>query len=782
MEDEWAALRAEVARLRAEKARLEGLLRLSPAEASAPAAAQSGVALPGLVTIDSEPADKVALYLDIFRSRLDVYAVRWENARDGRAGWMPAVAGGWRRGRSSAQTPTLPLTRDVVASHLAGQTTIGLYPLLSGDECFWVAADFDGESAILDALAYLKAARAAAVPATLEISRSGRGAHVWVFFAAAVAASLARRLALGLLREAMSIRGRLSLSSYDRLFPAQDVLPAGGFGNLLAAPLQGECRRRGATVFVDLATMEPAEDQWRHLSSLDRMSPRELTRAVGRVGEPAVGAQVRALRRTVATAIVSPTPPVVRVRLDAAVTIAGEDLVPEMRSTLMHAASLRNPAFDERQRARRSTWDTPRYVRGYDETVTGDLVLPRGLGDLVISLVGEQGSRVDVSDTRQHGAAIAAEFTGELRTDQSAAVSDLAAHDLGVLVAPPGAGKTVMACSLIARRGVSTLVLVDRKALADQWRTRIAALLGVKAGQLGGGRARLTGVVDVATLQTLARREDIGSLCAAYGQVVVDECHHIPAAAFEHVVRQIPARWWVGLTATPYRRDGLDDIIGWQLGPERHQIDVDSGAPTLDGPVPAPLAILVRHETAYRYAGVADPRAPGGMATIYRDLVADEERLTQVVGDVREALAKGRHCLIISQWTDHVARLATALNDRNPVVFVGGMGVKATRAAMARLDPAAGPLLVVATGSYLGEGFDCPALDTLFLAAPISFHGRLVQYAGRILRPWPDKATAVVHDYVDVEVPVIARSWEKRNRGYRSLGFRAGDRDPQTMP
>lgn len=401
-------------------------------------------------------------------------------------------------------------------------------------------------------------------------------------------------------------------------------------------------------------------------------------------------------------------------------------------------------------------------------------MLPRGLTDLVVALVQEQGSVVEVADARQEGALIDVTFTGELRPEQAAAVSAIEPHDLGLLVAPPGAGKTVMACALVARRPVSTLVLVDRTALADQWRARITDLLGIQAGHLGGGRKRLTGVVDVATLQTLARRDDAAELTAGYGQVVVDECHHVPAAAFEAVVRQLPARRWLGLTATPDRRDGLDDLIGWQVGPARHRIDVASGPATLDRQVAAPVPVLVRHDTTYRYAGAADPRAPGGMAEIYRDLIADNTRLAQVVTDVRAAWADDRHCLVISQWKEHVSRLAKALADEDPVVLVGGMGVKATRKEMARLDPASGPLLVVATGSYLGEGFDCPALDTLFLAAPISFHGRLVQYAGRVLRPWPGKETALVHDYVDVEVGVLERSWAKRNRGYRQLGFRTG--------
>ena len=251
----------------------------------------------------SEARAKVDFFRDLFRARADVYAVHWNNARTGQAGWMPAVEGGWRKGMDRSSVRHLALTPEVIAEHLAGQRHIGLYPLLPGDRTNWLAADFDGRQAMLDSLAYLKAARAQGVPAALEVSQSGLGAHVWVFFVDAIGAQEARRLGMGLVREAMAIRGRMSLAAYDRLFPSQDVLPVGGFGNLIAAPLQGTCRRRGTTVFLDLATMEPHDDQWAYLSTLDRMSPREVSRAVGRLGDPSVGTRAARISEARATRI-----------------------------------------------------------------------------------------------------------------------------------------------------------------------------------------------------------------------------------------------------------------------------------------------------------------------------------------------------------------------------------------------------------------------------------------------------------------------------------------------
>lgn len=597
---------------------------------------------------------------------------------------------------------------------------------------------------------------------------------MWIFFTSPVPAATARQVGAGLVREAIAIRGRMDLGCYDRLFPSQDLLLGKGPGNLIAAPLHGKSRKVGTTVFLDLGTLEPFEDQWNYLSTLERLTPRHAAKLAGELREPAVGSRVERPRPARSKRTQPQPAPIVHLTLGG-VRIPGSELSPTLYATLKHAASTYNPDFYDRQRRRQSTWNTPRIITSYDETLDDHLILPRGLLDAATRFIAEMGSKVEIDDRRVSGDETEFVPSLTLQPAQQSAVDDLLSHELGLLVAPPGWGKTVMACAVIAARGLSTLVLVDRKTLADLWRRQIQDLLGVKPGQLGGGRFKLTDVVDVATLQTIARRDDLVELLSGYGLVVVDDCHHVPAAAFESAVRSIPARYWLGLTATPYRRDGLDDLIGFQLGPVRHTFE-HADPDTLEGAsVDRPRPVWVVHPTRFRIEEQVDLSIPGAIAGIHRALSDDEARNEQILSDVLEAHARGRHCLVLAQRTAHVDHLATSLAERGfqPVVLKGGMGARSRDAANERLVPGADgpPLLVVATGHFVGEGFDCPALDTLFLAGPVSFKGRLVQYAGRILRAYPGKQTAEVHDYHDADMPVLAAALAKRAPGYVSLGF-----------
>ncbi len=398
--------------------------------------------------------------------------------------------------------------------------------------------------------------------------------------------------------------------------------------------------------------------------------------------------------------------------------------------------------------------------------------MPRGLLQSVERLVAEAGSRLVVTDQRPVLESSGFAFVGELSDLQQAALDGLANFDQGMLVAPPGTGKTVIACALIARHAQPTLVIVDRTPLLDQWRARLCKHLGLapaQVGQLGGGKDRRQGVVDLAMAQSLARRDDIEAITAGYGLVVVDECHHIPVVTFQAFVRRIPARRWLGLTATPYRRDRLEAIIAMHCGPVRHQIDPTATCAAI------PVRRLVVHDSHHP--------APGGddvpIHEVFRALVDDRLRTAGICRDVADALDRRRNCLVLTQWVEHVDLLCDQLRafGRDSLVLKGGMSKKARAAVLDSIAvrTTSDGLVLVATGPYLGEGFDCPRLDALFLAFPLAFKGRIVQYVGRILRAVDGKDSVEVHDYVDINVPVLARMHAKRLRALASLGFEIPD-------
>ena len=745
----------------------------------------------------STPAEKVSLFRQLFRGRGDVFPRLWVNARKGRRGYAPACFNEWVRGVCEkprvkcSECPNqafIPVDDQVILDHLQGRHVIGVYPLLEDETCWFLAADFDKASWRDDVAAFVETCRSVGVPVAVERSRSGNGAHIWFFFTAPMPASVARKMGCYLITETMARRHQLSMESYDRLFPNQDTMSRGGFGSLIALPLQYEPRKHGNTVFLD-ETFEPHPDQWAFLATVPRMEParvekigHEATRrgqVIGvRLAEP-VGEEDAApwtrlpSGRTRRALITGPLPMGVRAVLAQRLFVEKAGLPSPLLNQIMRLAAFQNPEFYKRQSMRLSTATTPRVIACAEEFAQ-HMALPRGCRSDLEDLLGQHGVALVVEDERHEGNPVRLQFQGELTAVQEQAARALLQHDIGVFVAPPGIGKTVLGTYLVAKRGRSTLVLVHRRPLLDQWVAQLSMFLGIEekeVGQIGGGKRRPNGRLDVAMLQSLVREGRVDDIVAKYGHVILDECHHVPAVSFERVLSEVKGRYVVGLTATPHRRDGHHPILEMQLGPVRFALDPKSQAARR----PFEHRLIVR-DTAFRLDGTP---AEISIQEVYRALAADEARNCLILDDVIRAIEEGRSPILLTERRDHLAYVAERLRGfvRHLVVLQGGMTPKERRELGARLAevPDDEERLVLATGRYIGEGFDDPRLDTLFLAMPVSWKGTLVQYTGRLHRLHPRKREVRIFDYVDRDVPALVRMFEKRLRTYRAIGYARGE-------
>lgn len=748
----------------------------------------------------SPPEAKIALFRLLFRGREDVYARRFESRVSGRSGYAPACGNDWLRGicpkprgKCSAcqYQQYLPITDAVVRWHLVGRDAsgadfvMGVYPLLLDETCFLLAMDFDKCSWQEDAHAVLNTCRRIGVPAALERSRSGAGGHVWIFFDGPVSASLARRLGAHILTETMEHRPEIGLESYDRLFPNQDTLPRGGFGNLIALPLQNEPRRRGHSVFVDMQ-WEPYIDQWEFLSHVQRVAATTVERIVRDASQRGRIVGVRQVRdddagdepwkaspsRTARVSIADPLPKCVTLTLGDQIYVAKDELPATLRNQLLRLAAFQNPEFYKAQAMRISTYGKPRIIACAEE-LDRHIALPRGCWEEIQALLGELHVEVDVRDQRFAGTPLQATFQGHLRPEQLAAARCMLAHDTGVLSATTAFGKTVVAAWLIAERAVNTLVLVHRRQLVDQWIERLSSFLGMprqEIGQIGGGKRRVTSNLDVAVIQSLARKGIVQDLVGDYGHVIVDECHHLAARSFELVARRAKAKYVMGLSATVTRKDGHHPIIFMHCGPVRYRADAKTAAKER----PFAHAVHVR-PTSFRPLTEADPDRRLQFHALYQELIADEDRNRMICDDVLEALRDGRSPLLLTERKEHLRALADRLTPhvRNVVVLCGGRGAKESRAAANQLASISEgeARVLLATGRYIGEGFDDSRLDTLFLALPVSWRGTVAQYVGRLHRLHEGKTEVRVYDYADLNVPMLARMFDRRCAGYEAVGY-----------
>jgi len=752
--------------------------------------------LPPDISTPQTPADKVKLFRSLFRGRADVFPMRFVSKKTGRAGYAPACSNKWlpeicllkSGGKCSDCTHQafIPVSEQVIVEHLQGRHVMGVYPLLEDETCWFLAVDFDKRSWQQDIAAFAETCRAARVPVAIERSRSGNGAHAWFFFAAPVPANVARRMGCYLITETMNRRHELSMESYDRLFPNQDTMPRGGFGNLIALPLQHEARQQGNSVFVDEG-FKPIADQWAFLASVQRIEPTDAER----VAQDATrSGQVIGLRiadtdeeesapwerlpsgRIHVRPVAGPLPPEVKAVLAQRLYLEKTGLPPSLLNQLKRLAAFQNPEFYKKQRMRLSTATIPRVISCAEE-LPAHISLPRGCVPEVAAHLSQHHVTMRLDDKRNMGSSLQLAFKGELTAVQKEAARALLQHDTGIFVAPPGMGKTVLGTNLISQRAVSALVLVHRKPLLEQWKAQLAMFLDIdekSIGQIGAGQRKPNGRLDVAMMQSLVRKEGVDDVVGTYGHIIVDECHHVPAFSFERVLSEVTARYLVGLTATPQRRDGRQAITEMQLGPIRYRVDAKSQAAHR----PFVHKLIVR-ETGFR---VSAQTSSSGIQDVYRVLAENEDRNRLMIDDIIGVLQEGRSPILLTERKDHLDHLAERLRGlvRHVIVLKGGTSGKERHLALEQLAsiPDTSERLVLATGRYVGEGFDDARLDTLFLAMPISWKGTLIQYAGRLHRHHPRKTEVRIYDYVDREVPMLVRMFEKRLTTYRAIGYARG--------
>ena len=601
-----------------------------------------------------------------------------------------------------------------------------------------------------------------------------------------VAAADARRLGSLLVTATMDRCPDIGFDSYDRFFPSQDTMPAGGFGNLIALPFQSRPREKGNSVFVD-DDFRPYDDQWAYLSEIGRLSRNEL---LSLVAEAATAGQIFAVqlpsteeddepwtalpsRRSKEPAIEGVLPELVEVVLGNQVYIDRSDLPPVLVNRIARLAAFQNPEFYTAQAMRLSTFGKPRVI-SCAELFSKHVALPRGCLDDLLRLLADVGIKAKLRDERQQGRPLETRFLGELTAEQKKAVAALLKHETGVLAATTAFGKTVVAANMIAARGRNTLVLVHRRQLLEQWVARLQTFLDIPANEIGviyGGKKKPTGIIDIALMQSLVREGVVSDLVADYGHVVVDECHHLSAVSFEAIAQQAKARFVLGLSATVTRKDGHHPIIFMQCGPVRHRVDARTQAAAR----PFEHMVIFRR-TEFRIPRNQPDEKPA-IQELYAKLTQDSARNDLIFDDILSALEAGRSPVVITERKDHLEMLAGRLSKfaKNVVVLRGGMSAQRSRAASETLGAISDgeERVLVATGRYLGEGFDDARLDTLFLTMPISWRGTLAQYAGRLHRLHAPKRDVVIYDYVDENEPMLAKMATRRELGYRSLGYRA---------
>ncbi len=751
------------------------------------------------LTQNSKSADKVDLFLSLFAGRQDICAKRWENKK-GQSGYTPYCRNEWVRG--VCQKPKIPcskcknsslvgLDHVLLRKHLLGDMILGTYTINADDACRFLVMDFDKSTWQEDSCVVREVCKSKGVPVYAERSRSGNGCHLWFFFIESIKASVARKFGMAILSLAMLKSDSIKFDSYDRLFPSQDYMPKGGFGNLIALPLQMEARKKHNTVFVDREYHE-ISDQWALLSSIQKIESQFVTEFIGLQKNQLIsGAETQTdlisnYNKVKVSKNDFPDPFIIK--SNKGLRIDKQGISPKGIHFLRSLGSYANPEFFAKQAMRMSTYNTPRVTVVYEEDERY-IVLPRGLEESILEQFASYGISSNIVEGKELGKRIQLEFRGQLREDQLKAFRALSEHDTGVLSASTGFGKTVLGARLIAEKKVSTLVLVHTKELAMQWIERLEEFLDIRyklptepekkrgrkkkikvIGQLGGGKNNINGHIDVVLMQSMIDKDkSVKGIIDNYGMIIVDECHHVSSTSFSKILSETRAKYVYGLTATPIRKDGHHPIIFMYCGPIRYRVDAKKEA----------LKRSFDHYVIPRFTSCRKPvcqdETDWHISDVYRHICENKTRNQLIVKDIDDAMMNNRKPLVLTERTSHIELLLGLMKNKEyeTIELSGRLGVKDRKLALDRIRNLEDKdkVVIVATGKLIGEGFDLARLDTLFMAMPISWKGRIAQYVGRLNREYEGKEEVLVYDYIDVHIPVLEKMYHKRLTGYRLVGY-----------
>ena len=725
---------------------------------------------------DNSIEGKISLYRSYFKGRDDAYA-RGYITKDGKKGFAPVCKMETEYGfrcphfgahgcKGCAHRENKPLTDEEIKDHFKGTKTYGLYPLLADDTCYFLAIDFDHERFKECALAYKSVCAEHGFQILLEITSSGEGAHAYLFFDEAIKAVKARLIGYYLLLEAIELEPSIGFQAFDRMFPAQDYLPRGGFGNLISLPLQGDKAKQGRTLFVDDSFAPyPMKEQLARLGAIQKIHEAELDLYLAKIkSEISLNPVGRnGIKKTKLKK--DDFPDTLIVIRDSGLTLSKSGMSMQAVKTIERLASIPNPKYMLQQRKRQPTNPStcPRLLCLYKEDETF-LYLPRGSEDNLLMLLRFVGVKFDLREHRKKGKKIKASFKGVLRDEQKEGLEALAKKENGLFIAPPSFGKTVVAIALIAKLKVNALVVVPRLSLLGQWKERIATFLDLEGevGELKGSKNALKWVVDVASIDSLANESAEKEILSKYGLIIFDEAHHLGAKTYEDVARACPSKYLYGFTATLARSDGNHRIVTSTIGEVIYEVGEKQTA--------IMSKILYPRFTSFGFSPLEKTLGYSEQLTL---LAKDKNRNEAIVKDVKACYENGRKMLLLSDRLEHLRTLKEMLSLPSEDVFLvhGSLKEKEKRAIFESIQSKDGPFLILSTGKYIGEGFDENKLDALFVATPFRWKGLLRQYVGRLHRDRPGKAKVEVYDYIDFKVFVFSRMYQERLRAYRKEGY-----------